>query len=116
MGLARLEAMRPPFDGVTEPIEAALEVFRRCEADAWYRLVTAERDRLTAHADDTRLTTAESRVAELVAEGASNRQTAEALYVSVKTIEATLTRIYRKLGIRSRHQLSMLWGPGRQAT
>lgn len=116
LGLARLEAMRPPFDGVTEPIEAALEVFRRCEADAWYRLVTAERDRLTAHADDTRLTTAESRVAELVAEGASNRQTAEALYVSVKTIEATLTRIYRKLGIRSRHQLSMLWGPGRQAT
>ena len=41
-----------------------------------------------------------------VARGASNREIAERLYVSVKTVEATLTRIYRKLEVRSRTQLA----------
>lgn len=35
-------------------------------------------------------------------EGATNREIAGRLYISVKTVEATLTRVYRKLGIRSR--------------
>ncbi|MFE5207055.1 AAA family ATPase [Streptomyces sp. NPDC056600] len=44
----------------------------------------------------------ERQVAGLVMEGATNREIAGRLYVSVKTVEATLTRVYRKLGIRSR--------------
>ena len=54
----------------------------------------------------TPLTATESRIAALVADGASNREIAEQLYLSVKTVEATLTRVYRKLGVRSRTQLS----------
>ena len=44
-------------------------------------------------------------VAELVRDGASNREIAARLYLSVKTVEATLTRVYRKLGVNSRRQL-----------
>ena len=55
----------------------------------------------------TLLTESEARVAAEVARGASNREIAERLYVSVKTVEATLTRIYRKLEVRSRTQLAL---------
>lgn len=51
------------------------------------------------------LTDSELRIAEHVASGMSNKEVADALYVSVKTVETNLTRVYRKLGIRSRAQL-----------
>ena len=52
------------------------------------------------------LTPTEARVAELVAAGSTNREVADALFVSVHTVEANLKRIYRKLGIRSRTELA----------
>ncbi len=52
------------------------------------------------------LTATEARIAELVAAGHRNGDVAAALFVSVATVEATLTRIYRKLGVRSRTELS----------
>ena len=52
------------------------------------------------------LTASEQRVAELVARGATNREVAAALFVSVKTVEGTLSRVYRKLGVRSRTALA----------
>jgi DNA-binding CsgD family transcriptional regulator len=55
---------------------------------------------------DLGLTSTEARIAGLVRDGASNREIATQLFLSVKTIEATLTRVYRKLGVRSRTQLS----------
>ena len=62
------------------------------------------------------LTEMERRVADHVADGATNREIAGRLYVSVKTVEATLTRVYRKLGVRSRTQLSrVLLASGRRA-
>ncbi|MER5179423.1 AAA family ATPase [Streptomyces sp. NPDC002896] len=48
------------------------------------------------------LAATERQVAALVLEGATNREIAARLFISVKTVEATLTRVYRKLGIRSR--------------
>jgi DNA-binding NarL/FixJ family response regulator len=62
-----------------------------------------ERDELTA---------AEVRVAELVAAGRKNREVAAELYTTVATVEAHLTRIYRKLGIRSRTELARLAAAG----
>jgi DNA-binding CsgD family transcriptional regulator/tetratricopeptide (TPR) repeat protein/energy-coupling factor transporter ATP-binding protein EcfA2 len=56
---------------------------------------------------EAELTATEARIAALVREGASNREIAAQLFLSVKTVEATLTRIYRKLGVRSRTQLSV---------
>ena len=55
---------------------------------------------------DQELTPTERRVAELAATGARNKEIAGALFVSVKTVEANLSRVYTKLGIRSRVQLA----------
>jgi DNA-binding NarL/FixJ family response regulator len=52
------------------------------------------------------LTPTEQRVAALVAEGRSNKEVAATLFVTVKTVEANLTRIYPKLGVRSRAELA----------
>ena len=58
------------------------------------------------------LTASERRVAQLAAEELSNKEIAQALFVTVKTIEVHLSNVYRKLEIGSRRQLaSALLGP-----
>jgi DNA-binding NarL/FixJ family response regulator len=59
-----------------------------------------------------RLTPAETRIAARVAEGMKNREIGQALFMSVPTVEAHLTRIYRKLEIRSRTELARLVADG----
>lgn len=59
------------------------------------------------------LTPSELRIAMLAADGATNREIAAACYLSVKTVEASLSRVYRKLGVRSRTELAKTlpdWG------
>ena len=51
------------------------------------------------------LTPSEREVAQLAARGLTNREVAERLFVSPKTVEASLSRAYSKLGIRSRAEL-----------
>ncbi|WP_274028986.1 LuxR family transcriptional regulator [Streptomyces sp. MMBL 11-1] len=77
-------------------------VFRRAGAPLW------EPEPNRVRSSPAGLTEAERRIADLVTEGRGNRDIAAALYVSVKTVEAALTRIYRKLGVRSRVQLTAL--------
>ncbi len=57
-------------------------------------------------ADLTALTPTEQAIAQRAAAGASNREIADALYYSVKSVEAYLTRIYRRLGIEGREGLN----------
>jgi len=76
------------------------------ENQAAYR----ERTDQAAGAAAAALTITEARIATMVREGASNREIAARMFLSVKTVEATLTRIYRKLGVRSRTQLSSRLG------
>jgi DNA-binding CsgD family transcriptional regulator len=52
------------------------------------------------------LTASERRVAQLALENLSNKDIAQTLFVTVKTVEFHLGRVYRKLGIGSRHQLT----------
>ncbi|MGW3151387.1 AAA family ATPase [Streptomyces sp. NPDC001177] len=52
------------------------------------------------------LTPTEARIAELVGGGATNREVAAELFISVKTVEGALSRVYRKLGVRSRTALA----------
>jgi DNA-binding NarL/FixJ family response regulator len=54
------------------------------------------------------LTERERDIAGLVSQGQSNKQVAAALFLSQKTIEHNLSRIYAKLGVRSRHELTRL--------
>ena len=58
------------------------------------------------HTRDDDLTAREREVAELVADGRSNKQVAATLFLSEGTVENTLTRVYAKLGVRSRTQLT----------
>jgi DNA-binding CsgD family transcriptional regulator len=59
------------------------------------------------------LTETERRVAELAAAGLTNREAAQRLFLSVKTVEANLARVYRKLAITSRAELGARMGPPR---
>ena len=62
------------------------------------------------------LTPSEVRVAELAAEGLTNREVAQSLFVSEKTVETHLGRVYRKLDIKSRHALPGALAERQQAT
>ena len=60
------------------------------------------------------LTPQELQVATMAANGRSNKEIATELFLSIKTIEAHLHRVYRKLGIRSRSALPPIVGTGEQ--
>ncbi|GAA3765664.1 hypothetical protein GCM10022225_59920 [Plantactinospora mayteni] len=55
------------------------------------------------------LTAAETRVAELLAGGATKQQAAASLFVSFHTVDAQLRAVYAKLGVRNRLELARLW-------
>jgi DNA-binding CsgD family transcriptional regulator len=86
-------------------LDEAATVFAALGAQRWQALAQAQRARLAPGHGDS-LTPTERRIADLVAAGQSNPEIAATLYVSVKTVEANLTRIYRKLGLRSRVDLA----------
>jgi DNA-binding NarL/FixJ family response regulator len=67
---------------------------------------TGARPRTTATGGVGALTASERRVAAFAAEGQSNRDIAQALFVTPKTVEVHLSNAYRKLGIRSRRELA----------
>jgi DNA-binding CsgD family transcriptional regulator len=90
-----------------DTLSTALEIFEGLGAALWAEKARAELARIGGRAPSSmELTPTEARVAELVAAGSTNREAADALFVSVHTIEANLKRIYRKLGIRSRTELA----------
>jgi DNA-binding CsgD family transcriptional regulator len=85
----------------------AASVFEAMPAPLWAAKARDELARLgLARADRFELTEAERRVAEMVASGHSNREVARELFMAVRTVEAHLSRTYRKLGIRGRTQLA----------
>lgn len=93
----------------------SLRIFTRAGARGWVAAVRAERDGSRPAAvpgEDCawseRLTSTERCVVARVAQGATNREIAAGLVVSVKTVEAALTRAYRKLGARSRVEVTRI--------
>ncbi|MBI2684439.1 MAG: helix-turn-helix transcriptional regulator [Actinobacteria bacterium] len=93
-------------------LEHALSEFEAMGATGFSRRAQAElrasgvRLRATPEAKDGELTGQEFQVARLAATGQSNREIAAALFISPKTVEMHLTRVYRKLGLRSRAALA----------
>jgi DNA-binding NarL/FixJ family response regulator len=79
-------------------------------AVGWAEQADAERRRVAPTRALGTLTPTESRIAALVAQGRRNREIAGELLVSAATVEAHLTRIYRKLGVRSRTELAQSIG------
>lgn len=98
------------------PLRSALETFDALGAEPWARRARSELRAsggsvpAAGRAISRELTGQELEVALRVARGATNRETAAALYLSPKTVEAHLGRVFRKLGVRSRTQLAMIVG------
>ena len=88
-----------------EALHEALGIFERLGARAWEAQARAELDRVGLRRSSDELTATERRVAELAARGLTNREVAARAFMSPKTVQANLTRIYRKLGISSRAEL-----------
>jgi DNA-binding CsgD family transcriptional regulator len=90
-----------------DTLTKTLEVFDGLGAALWADKTRAELARIGGRAPSSLdLTATEDRVAALVAAGSTNREVADALFVSIHTVEANLKRIYRKLGVRSRTELA----------
>lgn len=90
-----------------ESLQAALEIFERLGAPLWAGRARAELRRIGLRPPaPLELTPTEERVAELVCAGHTNREVAQALFLSVHTVEDNLSRIYRKLEVRSRTELA----------
>jgi ATP/maltotriose-dependent transcriptional regulator MalT len=123
--LAELEGLRYPFErgrtllylGVVrrqaqqrkaarEALEQALQIFEELGARLWAEKAGAELRRISGRTPVSGLTETERRVAELAAQGRSNKEIAAELFMGVSTVEAHLSRVYRKLGIRSRAALA----------
>jgi DNA-binding CsgD family transcriptional regulator len=83
------------------------EIFERLGAPLWQQRAAEELSRIGGRRlRSAELTATEQRVAELAAEGLTNREIAAALYLSPNTVQAYLKRVYRELGIRSRTELA----------
>ena len=89
-----------------DAISAALDGFEALGAATWVERARAELGRIGGRTREGGLTAAERRVAELVAEGRTNREVAAALFLGERTVETHLTHIYAKLGVRSRTELA----------
>ena len=86
-------------------MRAALEQFEQLGAPTWVERTRAELDRVGLRRAPEELTATERRVAELAASGLTNREVAGKAFISPKTVQANLARVYRKLGISSRAEL-----------
>jgi len=101
-----------------EAFDRSVALFADLGAPLWEDRAIAERERLgmrrgTSH----ELTPTEEQIASLAASGLTNRRIAEHMFISPKTVEANLSRAYRKLGIHSRAELGALMSErGRSAS
>jgi ATP/maltotriose-dependent transcriptional regulator MalT len=88
-----------------DALRRALDIFERLGAPTWVEQTRSELGRVSPPRVPDGLTPSELRVAELAAAGLTNREVGAAAFMSPKTVEANLARVYRKLGIRSRAEL-----------
>ncbi|BEP15790.1 LuxR family transcriptional regulator [Acidothermaceae bacterium B102] len=92
-----------------QQLELALSSFEQLGAPVQAAQARTELSGISGRrAQDEELTAVEARVASLVREGRTNREVAAALFVSVRTVESHLGRIYRKRGVRSRTELAAM--------
>jgi len=108
IGEGRMRWRLKKWAAARRSIEAAADAFDELGSTGWAEEVRAELERVGGRRPqaESDLTPAERRVVELAANGASNKEIAQALFVSVHTVEAHLTHSYAKLDVRSRGQLA----------
>lgn len=105
-----LRRARLAADARAELADAAA-AFEAAGARLWVAKAHAEERRIGGRRPQQRLTPMEERVAALVAGGKTNREVAAVLFLSPKTVEWNLSKIYRKLRVSSRTELSVKLTP-----
>jgi DNA-binding CsgD family transcriptional regulator len=111
LALGRIQRRARAKAAAKKSLERALAIFEELPAPLWAEQARDELARIgLRRAAPNELTEAERRVAELAATGLTNREVAARLHMSAKTVEANLTRAYRKLGIHSRAELGARLG------
>ena len=89
-----------------ETLGRAAQLFDGLGARLWSERARGELARVGGRPSVGELTPTEARVAELIASGRTYREAADALFISPKTVQWNLSKIYRKLGVRSRAELA----------
>jgi ATP/maltotriose-dependent transcriptional regulator MalT len=109
--LGQLQRRLRRQDRAATILQDALDEFQRLGTPLWAERAREQLARTnTGRRGAAVLTPSELRVAELAAAGMTNRDVATTLFISPKTVEANLSRIYRKLGIHSRAELGRRMG------
>lgn len=103
--LGMLERRAHRRSAARHALQEALRRFTAAGAAPWVEWTRAELARLDGGARGQAMTETEQRIVDLVRAGATNREIAATLFLSVKAVEANLTRLYRRLGVRNRTQL-----------
>ena len=104
--LGQLQRRQRFKEAATVSLSEALRAFEHMGTPLWAKRARDELSHTSSGpTQHPRLTPSEQRVAELAASGMTNHDVAAALFISPKTVEANLARIYRKLGIHSRAEL-----------
>ena len=109
LSLGRAQRRFKRWGAARGPLEAARDEFDRLGSHGWAELARSELVRLGGRRraqEPGELTPSERRVVELAADGLSNKEIAQTLVVTVRTVEVHLKHSYAKLGIRSRTQLA----------
>jgi DNA-binding NarL/FixJ family response regulator len=109
--LGQLQRRQRRKESASGSLQDAFESFEQLHIPLWADRARAELVRANVGPRRSgQLTPSEQRVAELAASGMKNRDVATALFISPKTVEANLARIYRKLAIKSRAELGRHMG------
>jgi DNA-binding CsgD family transcriptional regulator/TolA-binding protein len=115
--LAQLQRRQRQREAAAATLRDALKTFEDLGAQLWAERAKTELARgISGRQSPDGLTPSEQRVAELAVSGMTNRDIAAALFISPKTVEVNLSRIYRKLKIRSRMELHRALESGNDST
>jgi len=105
LALGQVRRRRKERRAARTAFEEALALFERLGAEPWAERTRRELARVPVRRAPGDMTPTEETIAALAAQGLTNRTIAERIFVSPKTVESNLARVYRKLGIGSRAEL-----------